>query len=228
MPSSDFAAIVVAAGASRRMGFDKLTAPLLGRPLVTYSLAAFQDCAEIDHIVLVCAAERIAEFEALAADYPKVRRVVPGGKERAGSVLAGVEALDRPRPSFVAVHDGARPLIIPEAIAACCLAARESGASVAAEPVTDTLHRVDAGNQTVENVPRKHLWAVQTPQVMEVETLASLLQDVQESGGTITDEISLLIRSGGKAKVIETGSWNFKVTYPRDLSLAEMILKSRG
>ncbi|MFZ0711684.1 MAG: NTP transferase domain-containing protein, partial [Terrimicrobiaceae bacterium] len=90
--SSDLAAIVVAAGVSRRMGFDKLSAPLGGRPLIVHSLAAFSDCPDVDHIVLVCAAERIEEFRAHAAEFPKVRQIVPGGKERVQSVLAGTAA----------------------------------------------------------------------------------------------------------------------------------------
>lgn len=210
------------------MGFDKISAPLGGRPLIAHSLSAFNDCPDVDHIVLVCAADRIAEFQSLAAEFPKVRSVVAGGKERVESVLAGIAAFADPRPIFVAVHDGARPLITPEAVSACYQAAREFGASVSAEPVTDTLHRVNSQSLTVETVSRKNLWRMQTPQILELTVLESLLQDVREAGGTITDEISLLIRSGGKAMVVENSDWNIKVTYPRDLELAEMILERRG
>jgi 2-C-methyl-D-erythritol 4-phosphate cytidylyltransferase len=223
----DLAAIVVAAGASRRMGFDKISAPLDGRPLIAHSLSAFHNCPDIDHIVLVCAADRVDEFQAFSSDFPKLSRVVAGGKERVESVLAGMAALADPRPIFVAVHDGARPLITPEGVSACYQAAREFGASVSAEPVTDTLHRVNNQLLTVETVSRKNLWRMQTPQILELTVLESLLQDVHEAGGTITDEVSLLIRSGGKAKVVENPDWNLKVTYPRDLELAEMILESR-
>ena len=140
------------------MGFDKLFAPLGGRPLIAHSLAAFNDCPDVDHIVLVCAADRIEEFRSLAAEFPKVRQIVPGGKERVQSVLAGTAAFAGPRPIFVAVHDGARPLVTPEAVSACYQAAREFGASVSAEPVTDTLHRVNNQLLTVETVSRKNLW----------------------------------------------------------------------
>jgi 2-C-methyl-D-erythritol 4-phosphate cytidylyltransferase len=226
--SPDLAAIVVAAGASRRMGFDKISAPLGGRPLIAHSLSAFNDCADIDHIVLVCAGDRIEEFESFAAEFSKVRTVVAGGKERVESVLAGTAAFVEPRPIFIAVHDGARPLITPEIVSACYQAAREFGASVTAEPVTDTLHRVNNQLLTVETVSRKNLWRMQTPQILELAVLESLLEDVRDSGGTITDEISLLIRSGGKARVVENPDWNIKVTYPRDLELAQMIFERRG
>jgi len=223
----NLAAIIVAAGVSRRMGFDKLTVPLAGRPLISHSLSAFEACADVGRVVLVCAAERLEEFTAIAANFPKVARIVPGGKERVESVLAGVSALGDPAPIFVAVHDGARPLITPAAISACYEAAREFGASVSAEPITDTLHRVDGEGLTTETVPRKNLWRMQTPQTMEFQVLQNLLNDVKESGGAITDEISLLIRSGARAKVVENADWNLKVTYPRDLELAEMILQRR-
>jgi 2-C-methyl-D-erythritol 4-phosphate cytidylyltransferase len=225
--SPDLAAIVVAAGVSRRMGFDKLSAPLGGKPLIAHSLAAFNDCPDVDYIVLVCAADRIEEFRALSAEFPKVRQIVAGGKERVQSVLAGTAAFAENRPIFAAVHDGARPLITAELISACYQAAREFGASVSAEPVTDTLHRVNNQLLTVETVSRKNLWRMQTPQILELTVLESLLQDVRETGGTITDEISLLIRSGGKARVVENLDWNIKITYPRDLELAEIILENR-
>jgi 2-C-methyl-D-erythritol 4-phosphate cytidylyltransferase len=79
----------------------------------------------------------------------------------------------------------------------------------------------------METVSRKNLWRMQTPQILELTVLESLLHDVHEAGGTITDEVSLLIRSGGKAKVVENPDWNLKVTYPRDLELAAMILERR-
>lgn len=217
-------AVIVAAGASRRMGFDKLSASLGGQPLITHSLKAFEDCEDVDSIVLVCAAERVAEFTELIRPFSKVSRVVAGGRERAHSVLHGLEALSSP-PVFVAVHDGARPLITPSAISACYRLAVEHGAAVSAEPVTDTLHRVDAGLLTVENVPRKNLWRMQTPQIAEFELLRSLFREAAD--GTATDEISVLMRAGGKARVVENADWNIKVTYPRDLELAEMILQAR-
>ena len=220
-------AVIVAAGSSRRMGFDKLTAPLLGRPLVAHSLAAFEACAEVSSIVLVCAGERMGEFEKIAAPFAKVREVVAGGKERVDSVLAGVTALDDLAPAFVAVHDGARPLITPSAISACLAAARETGAAVSAEPVTDTLHRTDASGLALETVSRDNLWRMQTPQIVATPILRQLLLAARDSGAAVTDEISLLLRDGRKARVVENPDWNFKVTYPRDLALAAMLLKNR-
>lgn len=209
------------------MGFDKLTAPLLGQPLVAHGLAAFEDCADVDGIVLVCAGERVAEFEKIAAPFAKVREVVAGGRERVDSVLAGVSAFADPGPVHIAIHDGARPLITPEAISACYRAAVEFGAAVSAEPVTDTLHRTDAAGLAHETVSRENLWRMQTPQILETRVLKSLLLEARASGAAVTDEISLLLRAGRAAKVVENPDWNFKVTYPRDLALAGMLLKER-
>lgn len=220
-------AIIVAAGSSSRMGFDKLTALLAGRPLITHSLAAFQACPDVAQIVLVCAAERVGEFQRLAEAYPKVVQVVPGGKERVDSVLCGVRAFAEPRPRYVAVHDGARPLISPDVIAECYREAQSHGAAVTAEPVTDTIHRVDAERLAIENVPRQDLWRMQTPQTLQLAQLESLLHELQRTGGAATDEMTLLIRAGGKPKVVENSAPNLKVTYPRDLEIAELILQRR-
>lgn len=209
------------------MGFDKLTAELLGRPLVAHSLGAFQACADVESIVLVCSGERIAEFEKIAAPFPKVREVVAGGRERVDSVLSGVSSLDDVAPAYVAVHDGARPLITPAVISACFQAAKETGAAVSAEPVTDTLHRTDVGNFALETVPRDHLWRMQTPQIVETQVLKALLLEARDQNVPVTDEISLLLRAGRKARVVENPDWNLKVTYPRDLALAEMLMKNR-
>jgi len=209
------------------MGFDKLTAELLGRPLVAHSLAAFEACPDVENIVLVCSGERMAEFERIAAPFTKVREVVAGGRERVDSVLSGVSALDDLSPVYVAVHDGARPLITPVAISGCFQAAKETGAAVSAEPVTDTLHRTDADNFALETVAREHLWRMQTPQIVEAAVLKSLLLAARDQNVPVTDEVSLLLRAGRKARVVENPDWNLKVTYPRDLALAEMLMKNR-
>jgi 2-C-methyl-D-erythritol 4-phosphate cytidylyltransferase len=224
--NTSLAAIVVAAGASRRMGIDKITVPLAGRPLLWHSLTAFQDCREVTAIYVVSAPDRQTELSTLAAEFPKVRAVVPGGDERIDSVLAGVQAVGG-TAEFVAVHDGARPLITPAAIAACFAAAREVGAAVCAEPVTDTLHRMGPDGRAVETVSRDRLWRMQTPQIARTALLADLLAGARAEGAGVTDEISLLVRAGSPARIVENPDWNFKVTYPRDLVLAEAVLSAR-
>ena len=215
------AGLVVAAGSSSRMGFDKMTAPLHGRPVVEWSLRAFQQCSEITHGVLVCAPDRIAEFQKLAAPYPKFQHIVAGGSERSASVLNGLRALASSAPNFVAVHDAARPLVTPALITHILAAARIHQAASAAQRVSDTLHRGDAQGVLLETVPREGVFAMQTPQAAGFDILLAALQAHQAGS---TDEVSALIASGIHPVAILNDQPNFKITYPQDLALAEALL----
>lgn len=221
------AGLVVAAGASRRMGFDKATALLAGRPLVTWSLAAFEACEDIGPCALVCAESRLDEFAALAAPYKKFRLIISGGAERSDSVRNGLVALGSSSPTLVAVHDAARPLVTPDLISRVVAAAAEWGTAVAAEPVSDSLHRAAGAGHLVETVSRDELWAMQTPQVAGLAVLREALESAKRSGQPVTDEISALIRSGLRPRTVFHGTLNFKVTFPRDLALAEAVLASQ-
>ena len=215
--------LIVAAGGSRRMGFDKITAPLAGRPLVTWSLAAFEACDAIGPCAIVCAESRLDEFVTLAAPYKKFQRVVPGGDERADSVLNGLLALESCGSALVAVHDAARPLVTPAILSLVIAAAAEWGSAVAAEPVSDSLHRAAEAGHLVETVSREGLWAMQTPQVAGRDALREALESAMSAGHAVTDEISALIQAGLQPKAVFHGSLNFKVTFPRDLFLAEAV-----
>jgi 2-C-methyl-D-erythritol 4-phosphate cytidylyltransferase len=218
--------LIVAAGASRRMGFDKITAPLAGRPLVAWSLAAFEACDDIGPCVLVCAESRLEEFAVLAAPYKKFQWIVPGGGERADSVMNGLQALGARGPALVAVHDAARPLVTPALISQVVATAAEWGAAVAAEPVSDSLHRAAGAGHLVETVSRENLWAMQTPQVAGLAALRDALEAARSSKRGVTDEVAALIQAGIRPRTVFHGNLNFKVTFPRDLALAESVLKS--
>ena len=216
------AAILVAAGSSARMGFDKLTAPLHGRSVLEWSLRAFQECPAIDLAVLVCAPQRIAEFTELAAAFPKFRDIVAGGAERSASVLHGLQALASNPPAFVAVHDAARPLVTPALIQKVLAAAEAHHAASAAHPVTDSLHRADAGGALTETIPRTNLFAMQTPQIARHDLLLAALE-AHHAGAT--DEVSALIANGIHPVPVLHGEPNFKITFPSDLELAGFFLQ---
>lgn len=218
------AAIVVAAGSSTRMGFDKLTVPLAGKPLVCWSLQAVQDCVEISSAVLVCAPQRIKEFAAIARAFPKFSRVVSGGSERSASVLNGLHALAENPPDFVAVHDAARPLAAPSLFTQILASTRKHGAASAAHPVADSLHRAHGDGLLHETLSRQNLFAMETPQAAR---FAELLAAVGAHGPGATDEVGALIASGIHPAPVLHGTPNFKITHPADLSVAEEILKSR-
>jgi 2-C-methyl-D-erythritol 4-phosphate cytidylyltransferase len=216
------AAILVAAGSSARMGFDKLTAPLCGRSVLEWSLRAFQDCPAIDRAVLVCAPQRIAEFTELAAAFPKFRDIVAGGAERSASVLHGLQALASNPPDFVVVHDAARPLVTPALIEKVLAAAEAHRAASAAHPVTDSLHRADANGALGETIPRANLFAMQTPQAARHDLLLAALE-AHHAGAT--DEVSALIANGIHPVPVLHGEPNFKITFPSDLELAGLFLQ---
>jgi 2-C-methyl-D-erythritol 4-phosphate cytidylyltransferase len=216
-------AVIVAAGSSARMGFDKITAPLAGMPVLAWSLHAMQTCPEIDKIVLVCASSCIAELSEIAAGYSKMDSIVPGGEERSASVLNGLLALQAAPNDIVAVHDAARPLVTPGIVSKTIAAAIQHGAASAAQPVSDSIHRSDSGGCLYETVSRAHLFAMQTPQAARFDLLISALK-AHHAGAT--DEVSALIAAGIRPVPVLHGDANFKITYPQDLALAEKMLLS--
>jgi len=218
------AAIVVAAGSSTRMGFDKLIAPLAGKPLVYWSLQAVQDCAEILSAVLVCSPQRIEEFTAIARAFPKFSRLVAGGAERSASVLNGLLALAENPPDLVAVHDAARPLATPALFNQILASAQNLGAASAAHPVADSLHRAAPDGLLQETLPRQNLFAMETPQAARFD---DLLSAIRSHGSGATDEVGALIAAGIHPFPVVHGAPNFKITHPADLPVAEEILKSR-
>ncbi len=224
-PSPLNAAIVVAGGSGTRMGSDKLFADLCGVPVLAHSLLAFQQCAAIDWIVVVARADRMEAVRALCLEFSKAVAPVEGGALRQNSVLNGLRTLP-PSVRWVAVHDGARPLVTPAIIGHLLEVAEKEGAACSAVPVADTLKKADADNQISGSVDRSGLWAVQTPQVFRAGVLTEAYCSIPD-GTTITDETSAVERMGGRVTLVQDPGMNLKVTYPRDLELVRLILESR-
>ncbi|MEI6351340.1 MAG: 2-C-methyl-D-erythritol 4-phosphate cytidylyltransferase [Verrucomicrobiota bacterium] len=223
-------AILVAAGSSRRMGFDKLMADLNGKPVAAHSLIAFQECASVERIVLVTREDRVAEFQELGKTYKisKLKSVVAGGSERHLSVWNGIQAGKAELSDYVAVHDAARPLITPAAIEACLALARRHGAAACAQPVTDTLKRATVDGFVTGSVERDHLWAMQTPQVFLASVLRHAYTQLLRTSEAVTDEVSAVQKLGVSVFLLRNEEPNFKITVPRDLDLARLVLTSRG
>lgn len=223
-------AILVAAGRSRRLGFDKLSAPLAGRPVLAHALAAFEACHAVDRIVVVTATDRVAPVRRLAEaeGIRKLDEVVVGGAERMDSVWNGLaHAADR-GAEIVAVHDAARPLVRPEVVAAAVALAEKHGAAAVARPVADTLKRADARPVVTGSVDREGLWAMETPQVFRCGLLADAYRAVRAAGDVVTDEVSAVQAVGGEVRLLAGDSPNLKITWPTDLALAEALLALRG
>ena len=218
--------IIAAAGASNRMaGHNKTFAPLLGQPLITYSVQPFHDASQVDAIVLVLPLQDIERGRRLAEErgWSKVTAVCPGGERRQDSVRKGLEEL--PSAEWIIVHDGARPCVTPDVIARGLAEVRETGAAVAAVPVTDTVKRAGADLLVQSTVPRNELWTVQTPQVFSRQVLADAHARVADE---TTDDAAMVERMGGAVKIYQGSFDNIKVTTRRDLHIAEAILAARG
>ncbi len=216
-------AIVLAAGASRRMGGgDKLLADLAGRPVLAWSLAALHDCESIDEMVVVTSqANRDAVAELCRGLY-KIRALAPGGRERQDSVWSGLRAMAQ--VDLMLVHDGARPLITPEAVTSCIERASEDVSVVAGGAATDTIKVVDPDEQIASTPQRSTLRAVATPQVFSARTLRRAHETARQDGFLGTDDASLVERLGEPVIVHDLGVANPKITSPDDLVVAEALL----
>jgi 2-C-methyl-D-erythritol 4-phosphate cytidylyltransferase len=222
-------AIIVAAGSSQRMGFDKLLALLCDRPVLAHTLDAFEQTSCVDEIILVARAERVVEFQDLVKEtgFKKVRKVIAGGARRQDSVRAGLEELGE-TAGHVAVHDAARPLVMPEQIERVFSLAQEHGAAALAEPITDTLKRADKEGFVTGGVAREGLYAMQTPQIFSRKLLADAYAAVAANHVSVTDEVSAVEHLGARVLLVPNAEFNVKITYPRDLLLAQAALTRRS
>ncbi len=216
-------AIIVAAGSSSRMGFNKLLADLAGEPVILRTVRTFDACTAIDAIFVVTTPE-IGEL-LRGAGLTKLAAIVPGGSERHFSVWEGLRALDD-ACDIVAVHDGGRPLITGEQIAKCIAAARDLRAVACARPVTETLKRCDENGRITNSIERKNAWIMETPQVFQRELLVSAYEHVLGSGATVTDEVSAVQSFGEPVYVVENTTPNLKITHPQDLQLAARLAEA--
>jgi 2-C-methyl-D-erythritol 4-phosphate cytidylyltransferase len=224
--SSRVCAILVAAGSSRRMGFDKLLATLLGVPVLLRSILAFQNCPSIDEIIIVASEDIQREIRAWQSerDLSKVAHLLGGGAERHLSVSAGLKSVS-PNCGIVAVHDGARPLISESQITRCVEQAKLHRAVTCARAVTETLKRCDANGCITDSVDRNHVWVMETPQVFELGVLMSAYEKVNAENSLVTDEVSAVQAIGVPVRVVTNELPNPKITFPEDLVLAEQLLR---
>lgn len=202
------------------MGFDKLLADLDGKPVLRHCIEAFQAAEGIESIVVVCPQER---WEQLHLEGEKLRRV-DGGVTRHDSVNAGLQALDD-SVEWVAIHDGARPLVSPADIERCIEAAKEYGAATLAKPATETMMRSDEDGFSTKRVDRDRLWCMETPQVFQLQDIQKAALNARSAGVNCTDEVSALQTIGGRVKFLEPTGSNIKITTPSDLALAKAMLK---
>ena len=219
-------AVLVAAGSSTRMGFDKLSFDLGGETVLHRSIRAFEQDPLVTEIVLVAGKNR-AFVEQQAADCTKPVQIVTGGTTRAESAKNGVLAA---AGELVAVHDAARPFVSQAVITAALEAAARCGAAAPAVPVKDTIKAAARGNgKTVPDAclvyttpDRSTLYAVQTPQCFDrAEYLAALEELDAEKARLVTDDCSLFELTGRAVQLTQGDYANYKITTREDLPRPE-------
>ena len=233
-------AIVLAAGRGKRMGgnVQKQYLELEGKPIIYYTLEAFQNSPLIDSIILVTGPEQMAWCkEELVHRYnlSKVDTITTGGAERYTSVWNGLQVIEddmtqADREGIVFIHDGVRPFVDDEIFARTMEAAEKYGACVAAMPVKETIKLADE-NVFVESTPaRSRVWGIQTPQVFDFRLVYGAYKTAVESGRTDMTDDAMIVESftDVKVKLVEGSYENIKITTPEDLEVAEAFLKRRG
>ncbi len=221
-------AIVAAAGGSDRMeGEDKLFSELEGIPVIARSLMALQASDYIHEIIVVTREESIVPIADLCAEFEiaKATKMIRGGATRAESVIAGLQEVPK-GVEYIAVHDGARPLVTQDVITDAFSKAYNYNAAAPAIPVNDTI-KVSSDGFITETPDRSALFAVQTPQVFKAEILKAAFTNAKAAGGDVTDDCSAVERIGVRPALSRGSFENIKITRPIDLEMAALILKGR-
>lgn len=219
-----FSAIILAGGSSTRMnGVNKQLAALEGIPVVVRSALAFEHSALVDEIILAAPQGEEQDYYSLLREYfvTKLKTVTTGGRTRALSVM---NALGECTCEYIAIHDGARPLISTEDIDRVLNDTMNYGASIAAAPVTDTIKK--CSNGIIENtLDRDMLYAAQTPQAFRRELYLSCVERLGSRADELTDDSSLLEACGEEVHITPVTACNMKVTRPQDLAIAAAVLR---
>lgn len=222
------AAVIVAAGVGKRFGpgTDKLFLEVAGRPVVAHTWLRFDRTRVIDEIVLVVRSGMEAAFQEIGNELKLTKpwRLAQGGQERQDSVWNGIAAVS-PGVEIVAIQDGARPCTAAEVIEATIVAARDTGAAVAGQRVTDTIKESGDGRLIDRTVDRSRLWSVQTPQTFRREVIQRALEAVRAQGAQVTDDTAACERIGQPVRLVESKFPNPKVTTPADLPFVRSLLE---
>ena len=229
MEKQKYTAIVLAAGSGKRMNskVHKQYLIIQDRPVLYYSLKAFEDSA-VDEIVLVvgkgeekfCRKEIVDKY-----GISKVKAIVEGGKERYHSVFEGLKQTSD--ADYVLIHDGARPFVNQDIIRRCMQEVQKYQACVAGMPVKDTIKIADEEGYAKQTPDRKNVWMIQTPQTFSYALIYEAYEEMLKTEDTaITDDAMVLeCIKGKKSKLIEGSYRNIKITTPEDLLIANVYLQ---
>ena len=209
-----------------RMGrMDKQLVLLGGAPVLIHTLQRIGSCPSVREIIVVTREQSIPVLHQMVADFglQKIRTIVTGGQTRQQSVRNGFREISA-QSQFVAIHDGARPLVRPEDVEACIAAARESGAATLGVQVKDTIKQVDESGKIVSTPDRSVLYAAQTPQVFSVASYGIAAEKADIADRDFTDDCQLMEYAGMPVRMVKGSYDNIKITTPEDLAIAEGLL----
>ncbi len=223
-------AIIAAAGMGTRMnmGISKQFLTIHGKPILAHTIEKFVECEYVDHIILIIKHSDIQYIGHILSEYgiKKSHKIAYGGKERQDSIRSGLENVPD-ETEIILTHDGVRPFVEANRIREVIEAVDETGASVLANPVKDTI-KVSANGKVVDYTPnRSILWAIQTPQVFKKDILLKAYQQAYDEGYYGTDDCSLVEKTGKKVKIVESDYYNIKITTKEDLVIAEAIARGK-
>lgn len=220
--------IIVAGGKSERMGanIDKAFLSLGTKPVVVYSLLAFEKCRDIDEVILVVRKDRVdvARQAVRMFGCNKVKKIIAGGILRQQSVINGLDETSED-VDIVVVHDGARPCVTSDLISQTINSAKQHGSGVAAVKITDTIKRVEKGMIISGTIDRTKLWLVQTPQAFKMSFLRKAFAYVEKKKIKVTDEASAVELVLSDVRLVVSSSSNIKITSPDDLTLVAALMR---
>jgi 2-C-methyl-D-erythritol 4-phosphate cytidylyltransferase len=224
-------AVIVSAGKGRRMNraTPKQYLPLQGMPVLGHTLLAFNQCPEVDNIILVVPRNDVSFcreqiLSGLKLDKPIM--VIAGGERRQDSALNGILSIDD-TDGIVVIHDGVRPLVHPKLISRCIKEADIHGACILGIPLQDTLKSVDQHGRVLKTLLREDRWLAQTPQAFKYKLIHAAHEAGQKEGFEAMDDASLLENMGIPVHVIAGSKHNLKITTEEDFNLADAILAHR-
>lgn len=221
-------AIIVAAGKSERMGggTDKAFLSLGPKPVVAWSLLAYEKNVDVDRIILVVRKDQLTAAKAVARMFgiSKLSKIVSGGARRQDSVQAGMKEVDSDT-RIVVVHDGARPCVSQDVISDVIKTARRGAAAVTGNRVRDTVKIVEKGSTVSSTVDRSKYWVVQTPQAFPYSMLRKAYAAAEAEKKEVFDDAQAVELAGESVKICESDKPNIKITTPEDLQVAAAILK---
>lgn len=235
MERTNTTAIILASGAGKRMraGKNKVLLEIQKKPLIYFTLKAFERCPNINHVLVVTRNEEIGLLSKIVKKYKlkKIIGIIEGGKERQFSGLNALLYLKNhfknKKGSLVSFHNGANPLVTPEEISQSISQAKIYGACAVAHREKNTIKEVDQNGMVVRTLDRSRLWSMQTPQTMKFSLAYQAFIKAQKDKFIGTDDVSLVERLGKKVKIIEGSEFNFKITTPLDLEIAKLIISTK-